>query len=110
MAFGSGANDPGRMWQFFQTKVKPGLEVLIYVSSTGTGEYHGHVFSHRATFVRVVATEREVLHLRPATALAGDTGHGCFWVVQDFEKMAEEQFVPFSRFGLGETLLGPMLK
>ncbi len=109
VAFGSGANDPGRMWEFFAEKAEPGMEVLIYVSTTGEGEYYGHGFSHRGKFGGVFASERDVLDLRPATAIAGDTGHGCYWVVEEFEQLMKENFVLFGRYGLQGTLRGPKI-
>ena len=95
------------MWEFFTTKVKPGMDVLVYVSTTGTGEYYGQVFSHTGKFEKVAATEAEVAELRPESALAGDTGHGCYWVVSDFNMLKEEEFIKFSDMKVSYPLLGP---
>lgn len=111
VAFGSGLEkDPAGMWEFFATKVHQGMEVLIYVSATGEGEYHGYVFSHAGIFERVVADEAEVLDLRPATALATDSKAGCYWVVRDFHKMPEASFIPFSKLNVNPRLYGPTIK
>ncbi len=85
------------------------MDVLIYVSTTGTGEYHGHVFSHVGKFEKVVATEAEVAELRPETALSGDKGHGCYWVVSNFRKLPEAEYVSFSDMNVSPPLLGPRI-
>ena len=98
------------MWEFFETKCHQGMPVLIHVSTTGEGEYHGHVFSYSATYDRVVAEEREIRHLRPSSALATDTGHGCFWVVKEFRRLADGDFVCFRAFNINPPLRGPVVK
>ena len=109
VAFGTGANDPGKMWEFFSTKVHSGMQVLLHVSATGEGEHHGAVFSHRAIFDRIVAGEREVSHLRPEST-ADDTGYQLFWVARDFEELAKADWVSFARVKITPPLDGPLVK
>jgi hypothetical protein len=111
VAFGSGANDPGGMWEFFSTKVHQGMPVLIHVSTTGSeGEHHGLVFSHSAVFDRVEATEEEIVALRPDSALESDTPHGCYWVVREFKLLKKSEFVPFAKYKINPPLHRPVVK